>query len=541
MPVNPSRRSFLAVPTSLLVITLLASCAGPLAPTQPLDLVLRGGTVVDGTGSSPYEADIGIRGDRIAAIGDLGNRPALRTIAVNGLVVAPGFVDVHTHIDAAIHRRRDASNFVRMGVTTVLSGNCGSSEIDVAAHLAEVAAKPPALNYGTLLGAGSVRQRVLGLARRAPTADELATMRRLVRDGLAAGAFGLSSGLIYVPGCYAREPELMALCKEVAAAGGIYASHVRSEEEQGMKAIAEALAIGSGAGCAVHVSHLKASGRPQWGTSARILSLLQEARDQGQRVTADQYVYTASSTGLDVLFPEEELEIGRKAFADKLRSDPAFRARMAEALHETMRRAGFGDLSYAHIANAAGHAELAGKSLKECAMRLLGKDDPAAQAEAAIRIWCDAEGARVQMIYHKMCEEDVARIVKEPWIAVASDSGIHGDQGKPHPRGSGNNPRVLAKYVRENAAVPLPVAVRKMSALPAEIFGIRDRGTLREGAFADVVVFDPKTVQDQATYDDPTAAPLGMPWVIVNGVPVVADGAPTGATPGHALRHRASQ
>ena len=493
---------------------------------------------MDGTGSSPYAADVGIRGDRIAVIGDLRTRPALRTIAVDGLVVAPGFVDVHTHIDATIHKRRDASNFVRMGVTTVISGNCGSSELDVAAHLAEVEGKPPALNYGTLLGAGSVRQKVLGLARRAPTADELDTMRRMVQEGMAAGAFGLSSGLIYVPGCYAREPELVALCKEVAAAGGIYASHLRSEEEQGMKAIAEAMSIGSAAGCAVHVSHLKASGRPQWGASARILAVLKEARNHGQRVTADQYVYTASSTGLDVLFPEEELEIGRKAFADKLRNDPAFRTRMAEALHETMRRAGFGDLSYAHIANAAGHQELAGKSLKECASRLLGRDDTAAQAEAAIRIWCDAEGARVQMIYHKMCEEDVARIVQEPWIAIASDSGIHGDQGKPHPRGSGNNARVLAKYVRENAAVSLPVAVRKMSALPAEIFGIQDRGILRQGAFADVVVFDPKTVNDEATYENPTAAPSGIPWVIVNGVPVVVDGAPTKATPGHALRHR---
>lgn len=526
----------------LTLLSLLAACSAPAPdlPAGPFDVVLRGGAIVDGSGGEPFVADVGVRGDEIAAIGDLRAATAKRVVEARGLVVAPGFVDVHTHIDAALARRPAAENFVRMGVTTVVSGNCGSSESDVAAHLAAAEASRPALNYGTLIGAGTVRLQVLGLKRRAPTEAELARMCDLVRTAMHSGAFGMSSGLVYVPGCYAHVDELAALAKEVAAAGGVYASHVRNEEERGAAALDEAIAVGSRAGCAVHVSHLKASGKPQWGDAERRVRQLEQARAKGLRVTADQYVYTASSTSLDVLFPEAELEIGRAAFAAKLRDDGAFRKRMAEALHATMRRAGFGDLSYAHVANAAGHPELAGKSLRECAKLLLGAEDQDAQAEAALRIWCDANGARVQMVYHKMCEADVARILAADWIAIASDAGIRGDDGKPHPRGSGNNARVLSEYVRERRVLSLPLAVRKMSALPAETFGITGRGSLRVGAFADLVVFDPATVRDLATYDEPTRGPQGFAYVFVNGVAVVDHDEPTGARPGAVLRHTGS-
>lgn len=521
----------------VLVLVLLASVS-PAQDSRPEhDLVLRGGLVLDGTGAPVRRADVAIAGDKIVAIGDLAQAPARRAIDAKGLVVAPGFIDLHTHIDADLTRHPRAGNFVAMGVTTVISGNCGGSELDVAAHLAAVAAKGTAPNYGTLLGAGTVRNAVMRYSRKKASAEELQQMQALVRKAMAAGAFGISTGLIYVPGSYAREDELVELCKAMPEGGGRYVSHIRSEEEQVLTAIDEALAIGRRAGCPVHISHLKASGKPQWGWSERILAKLRAARAGGQKVTGDQYAYTASSTSLDVLFPDEELAIGKKEFAARLQQDQAFRTKMGEALFETMRRAGFGDLSYAQIAAAPGHPELAGKTLKDAAQLFFAKDDRGAQAEAAMRLYADAEGRRIGMVYHKMDEADVSAFLAEPWIAVASDAGIRAEgAGKPHPRGSGNNPRVLGRYVREHKTLSLELAVHKMTQVPAQAFGLEGRGVVAVGACADLVLFAPETVADRATYEDPLAAPVGIPYVLVNGEFVLEQGKPTKVLPGHLLR-----
>jgi N-acyl-D-amino-acid deacylase len=523
---------------ALVPVLLLLSAAAPAQSSRPAyDLVIRGGLVLDGTGAPARHTDLAIAGDRIAALGDLSATTARRTLDAKGLVVAPGFIDLHTHIDADLTKHPRAGNFVAMGVTTAISGNCGGSELDVAAHLEAVAVKGSALNYGTLLGAGTVRNAVMKYARKKPTPDELAKMCDLVRAGMKAGAFGLSTGLIYVPGSYARAEELTELCKAVHELGGLYVSHMRSEEQEVLAAIDEALAIGKGSGCPVHISHLKASGKPQWGWSERILAHLRDARSSGQAVTADQYAYTASSTSLDILFPDAELQVGKKEFAKKLADDAAYREEMREALAATMRRAGFGDLSYAQIATAPAHPELAGKTLKDAAKAFFGKDDAQAQADAAIKVCADAEGKRVSMVYHKMCEDDVARFLAEPWIAVASDSGIRSEgSGKPHPRGSGNNVRVLGRYVREKKVLPLEVAVQKMTSVPARAFGIEGRGELKPGAFADVVVLDPATVADRATYDDPLAQPVGITFVVVNGKVVVEQGRQNEELPGRVLR-----
>jgi N-acyl-D-amino-acid deacylase len=384
-----------------------------------------------------------------------------------------------------------------------------------------------------------VRSAVLGTANRAPTTEELDAMRALVRRAMEAGAVGMSTGLIYVPGTYAKTDELVALCEVVAEFGGVYASHMRNEAGQVLTAIDEALEIGRRAGVHVQLSHLKASGKPHWGRSAEIVEKLRAARAAGQRVTGDQYAYTASSTGLEVLFPSEALSVGRKEFARLLAEDATLRAEMDRALRRHAEESGFGDFAYAQIANAPEHEELSGARIDAAAEQVLGRRDLDAQIELIARLMIDAGGSRVQMVYHKMCEDDVERIMREPWVAVASDSGIrmHETASKPHPRGAGNNPRVLGHYVRERGVVPLALAIHKMTALPAGVFGLEDRGAIRTGAFADLVLFDPERVIDGATYEDPLAPPRGIACVIVNGEVVAQDGEHTGARPGMVLRH----
>jgi N-acyl-D-amino-acid deacylase len=364
----------------------------------------------------------------------------------------------------------------------------------------------------------------MGLKRRAPDADELMRMRRLVEKAMDAGAMGLSTGLIYVPGTYAQTDELIELARVVAPRGGVYASHIRNENDQLEAAVEEALRIGREAGVPVQISHLKATGRPNWGKGAWLLERIARARAEGQTVHADQYAYPASSTSLDILFPSAELEIGRE--------------RMSAALQATMDRMGFADFRYCRIAHAPGSATLDGLTIPEAAQRLRGAADRTAQAETVVDIMAKATGRRVSMIYFTIGEEDIVAILKAPFVAVASDAGIRGGEGKPHPRACGNNPRVLGRYARDEATLPLELAVHKMSGLPARAFSLRDRGVVALGMAADLVVFDPARVADRATWDEPTLPPDGMPWVLVNGTPVVEQGQHTGARPGKVLRRR---
>jgi N-acyl-D-amino-acid deacylase len=510
------------------------------ADDRPFDLVLTGGQVFDGSGAPPRRLDLGIRGGRITALGELAAADATRRIELAGLAVAPGFIDLHAHADAVALRRPQATNFVAMGVTTLITGNCGSSAADLAAHLTAVERRGIGVNYGSLIGHGTVRGAVLGTANRAPTADELRSMRGLVERAMAAGAFGLSTGLIYVPGTFATTAEIAALAAELAPFGGVYATHMRDEGDGVLRSIDEALRIGAEAGVAVHISHLKASGRPNWGRGAEIAARLRAARAAGQRVTGDQYAYTASSTGLDVLFPSDALAVGRRAFGARLRDDPAFRAAMVAAVRAGTERSGFDDLEHAQVASAPGTEAANGLRIPAVAALLFGDQGLAEQAETVVELTARAEGRRVGMVYHKMAEADVETLLRLPFVAVASDAGIRGTvtTERPHPRGAGNNPRVLGRYVRERRSLPLALAVHKMSGLPAAAFGIEDRGSIRRGAFADLVVFDPGQVLDGATYEDPTTAPAGIRFVFVNGAAAVDEGAPTGALAGQVLRRR---
>lgn len=523
----------------VLVLALLAVRLA--AQDASHDLVLRGGTLIDGTNTPRRAADLAIDDGRITAIvepGALDGVTATRTLDATGLVIAPGFIDTHAHADLEALRRPDAQNFVAMGVTTIITGNCGGSVDDVADHLGKLEANGIALNYGTLIGHGTVRGAVMGTANRAPSDEELARMKELVARAMAAGAFGISTGLIYVPGTYAKTDELVALSEVVGRHGGLYASHMRNEGEHVLDSVREALEIGRRAGLPVHLSHLKVSFRPSWGTSRALCELLESARKAGARVTGDQYVYTASSTSLDVLFPSEALAIGRTAFCEKLGEDDAFRRRMTEALLADMARNGFGDLSYAQIASAPGTDGVAGLRLPAVAKQLLDDESIEGQAKAAIELMVRSQGRRVSMCYHKMCEEDLERILALPYVSIASDAGIrlHKTADKPHPRGAGNNPRVLGRYVRERGVIPLELAVHKMTALPAQVFGLAERGRVAVGSHADLVVFDAATVADTATYDEPVSPPRGIPFVLVNGVLVIEDGKQTDARPGKVLR-----
>ena len=519
----------------------IASTSTAQEPDPIYDFVLLGGDLIDGTNAPRHRADVAVSEGRIVAIGAVDTTRARRTIDVTGMVVAPGFIDLHAHADLVALRRPEASNFVAMGVTTIITGNCGGSVDDVADHLQKVEAGGIGVNYGTLIGHGTVRAAVMGTADRAPTDTELAAMKERIGRAMEAGCFGMSTGLIYVPGTYAGIDELVALSEVVAEHGGLYVSHMRNEGDGLLGSVREALTIGRRAGLPVHLSHLKASGRHNWGASETLAALLREERAAGTRVTGDQYAYTASSTSLDVLFPSEALAIGRTAFCTKLAEDESFRAAMHDALSAGMKRSGFGDLDYAQIASAPGTADVAGLRIPAVAEHLVGGREQTHQADAVIELMIRSKGRRIQMVYHKMAEPDVERIMALPFVAVASDSGIrlHETADKPHPRGAGNNPRVLAHYVRERNVLELELAIHKMTGLPATIFGLLDRGVVAVDRPADLVVFDPQTVRDAATYAEPTAAPVGLPWVFVNGAAVIADGQPTRARPGVVLRRTA--
>lgn len=525
----------------LLTVLLATALAAQDATTY--DLVLRGGTLVDGAARKAFVADIAIADGRIAAIaaiGEIETAPGTPIMHIDGKHVAPGFIDLHGHVDSAIVRSPLCHNFLLMGVTTLITGNCGSSMQDLDAHFGRLDRGGIGINYGSLVGHGTVRRAVLGTADRAPNAAELKRMQDLVETGMTAGAFGLSTGLIYVPGTYAKRSEIGALAAVAGRFGGLYVSHMRNENDRMRAAIEEALAIGEIGGCAVHISHIKCSGKNNHGRAGEMIAMLRAARSRGVRVSADQYAYDASSTGIDVLFPTKELAIGREAFAKKLQDDEAYRAQIKQSLLDKMDKVGFGDFRYARVASARKNADLNGLLLPEAAQRRYGDDGREAQAELAMALLIAAAPQRVTMVYHTMNQQDVDEYMSQDWIAVASDAGIRAldSTSRPHPRGSGNNARVLARYVRERGVIDLPTAIYKMSTLPARLFGLQDRGELRVGAFADLVVFDAKEVMDRATYQEPTTPPDGIICVLVNGRIAASNGTTTGVRAGRVLRHR---
>ena len=496
------------------------------------DLIITNARIIDGSGNPWYLADVAIKDGRIARIGRIAQGAAATTIDAKGQILAPGFIDVHTHVES-IYNLPTAENFVRMGVTSLVTGNCGSSATNVGQFLGRVNEKPLAVNLATLIGHGSVRRDVMGLDDRAPTAEELTRMEAVVEQGMKDGAVGLSTGLIYVPGTYAKTDEIVALARVVARNGGVYATHMRNEGEKVADAIRESILIGEQAGLPVEISHFKISNKKLWGQTPMTLGLVREARARGLSVTVDQYAYTASSTSLSSRLPSW-LHAGGFEEAKKRLADEATRQRVINDTKYALKRSGFKDYSYAVVASYGPDKSFNGKSIAEITKQVRNKTDVTSQIEQMLAMY-EAGGA--SMIYHSMGEDDVKRIMQEPFTMIASDAGVRQvDDSVPHPRGYGNNARVLGQYVRNLKLISLEDAIRKMTSLPAQTFGFRDRGMIREGFAADIVIFDEKTIIDQATFDNPHQYPLGITFVIVNGAVVLTNNQITEARPGVALR-----
>lgn len=528
-----SARGLVLALSGALILGGAAAVADSQQPT--LDLIITNALLIDGTGAPARRADIGIASGKIARIGDLAGAQARARIDAGGQVVSPGFIDVHTHADNFAGSPL-APNFVRMGVTTIVAGNCGSSALDVSEALDRIAVAGPTVNFATLIGHNTVRSAVMGSSEREPTADELERMKAFIAKAMADGAVGFSTGLQYVPGTYAKSTEILELARAAAAAGGLYATHMRNEGTALQDAVRESIDVARALGMRLQISHLKVDSPSRWGASAVALRLIDDARAQGVDVRADQYAYTAGSSSLSIRFPSWALEGGDDRVRERL-NDATTWVRIKKAMIVLYEERGFKDLSWAAVASYRPDPSLNGLSMKDVAQKLEGSTTADAQLEAARKLMI-AGGA--SMVFHFMSEDDIERIMKHPQVAVASDSGVlQPGAGVPHPRGNGNTTRVLGEYVRERKVITLEEAVRKMTSLPARHFGFRDRGEIREGAAADLVVFDPARVRDRATYASPHAAPEGMLHVLVNGQFVVRDGEPTTERPGVVLRSEA--
>ncbi len=518
---------------------ILAGLLGAGLALGQYDLVIRNARVADGTGNPWYRADIAIAGGKIAAIGRLERPGAARVIDAADRIAAPGFIDVHTHIEGSVLERPEARNFVADGVTTVVTGNCGGSRVDLARFFAQIEEKRTALNVASLIGHNAVRAEVMGRANRLATAAELEKMRALVDQGMRDGAVGFSTGLIYVPGTYSNSEEVIELAKVAARHGGVYASHMRDEGDAGtaekaLEAIAEAIRVGREARLPVELSHFKIAAPRLWGLSEKTLAAVEAARREGVDVVVDQYPYLASSTGIAMLLPTWALADGADAVKQRL-ADPGTRARVLREMEQRWREMhGHQNLDWARVAQCAWDRALEGKSITQINAEKGRPENWTAELETVLEIQL---GGGAQMIYSEMGDGDVERIMRYPHTAVASDGGIpEPGRGVPHPRSYGTNARVLARYVREKGVLTLEDAIRRMTALPARTFGLRDRGLLREGFWADLVIFDPARVADQATFDKPHQYSTGFDYVLVNGVPVIDDGRPADARPGRAVR-----
>lgn len=501
------------------------------------DLIVANGRIVDGTGNPWFIADVAIKGGRIAEIGKLDAKRAARVIDAKGLIVAPGFIDVHTHIEGGITEFPAAENFVRMGVTSVVTGNCGSSAQNLSEWFARLEKLGVSLNVASLVGHNTVRHSGMnGDFDRVASPEELQRMRDLVAQAMRDGAVGFSTGLEYVPGTYAKSDEIVALAKVAAEQGGLYATHMRNEDATIEDAIKESLLVGEQAGCPVEISHFKISSKARWGASAITIKMVEDARARGQQVTVDQYLYPASSTGISILFPSWLFDGGEAKTKERL-NDPSTRQRLRREMIAKAEVGGFKDFAFAYVASHQSDSSINGKNIAEITRLKKQKSDADSQAEQAIEI-LQAGGA--QMVLQKMSDTDVDRIFRQPFTMIASDSGVHNpDSGSiPHPRGYGNNVRTLGLYVREKKLVSLEEAIRKMTSLPAGTFKLWDRGLLRPGMAADVVVFDEKTVADRATFQKPKQYPTGVSFVVVNGQIVIESDKHTGAKPGQILRGR---
>ncbi len=557
--------SKVAAHLALVVLGIVAAWSPERAgAATPFDVVIENGHIIDGTGSPWYAADIGIRDGRIAAIGHLGGEAATRRLDARGRVVAPGFIDMLGQSELTILVNPHLPSKIFQGITTEITGEGGSAAPlndsiiaadrviyehygltpdwrTLAQYFARLERQGLGINLATYVGATQVRRMVLGDADKQPNADELERMKRHVREAMQDGAVGVSTSLQYAPAPYASTEELIALASEASKYGGVYATHMRSEGAHIFEAIDEAVRIGREAKIPVEIWHLKAAGKPQWGLMPQIVAKIDAARSSGVEVGADTYAYPAWFNSMSAFLPPWAHDGGDKKLVERLK-DPAMRVRMREDMltknaaweNEWQEIPGPEAILVAVVANPR-LLPLQGKTLTQIAKER-GKDP----IETLMDILVEDDAYTYNAVFG-MSEPDVALALQQPWTSICNDSqgtapdGVLGKE-HPHPRAYGTFPRVLRKYVREEHKLTLEDAIRKFTALPAQRMRLTDRGVLKQGMWADVVVFDPDTIRDVATFEDPNQLSIGMQYVLVNGVPVIADGKMTNALPGTVVR-----
>ncbi|PHX96109.1 MAG: aminoacylase [Gemmatimonadetes bacterium] len=526
-----------AVNFRLPAVALLFVLAAPPAGAQQYDIVLANATIIDGTGAARFTGAVGITGDRIAIVSrtPIPAAQAKRVIDVKGHVVAPGFIDLHAHLEPLL-QMPDAESAARQGVTLALGGPDGGGPWPFKPYLDSAEKAGLGINVAFLVGHNTVRREVMATANRAPTVAELEKMKAMIATGMKEGAFGMSTGLRYVPGYYSKTDEVIALARVAAASGGIYTSHLREEGLGLIRGVSEAIDIGKQARIPIVLTHHKAVGQPTWGKSAVTLAMVDSARRAGIDVMIDQYPYTASSTSFSVLMPPWALEGGNTELRKKL-ANPELRNAIEKGILELLLNdRGGGDIKRVQFASVSWDPSLNGKTLYDWAVKRGVPPTP----EGAVQLVIEGvlKGAP-SSVFHVMDEKDVRRIMAHPQTMIASDGRLsEPGVSVPHPRNYGTFPRVLGEYVRVQQVLTLETAVKKMTSMPAKRLGLADRGCLREGCAADITVFDAATVADKGTFASPHQYPVGIEWVFVGGQAVVADGKFTSARPGHVLRKR---
>ena len=522
------------------VLLLLALAPAFSFAAESLDVILEGGMVYSGDGSEGLVTDVGISGDRIVAVGNLSARESELRLDVTGLAVTPGFIDIHSHAvrgeveKSGLFLWPDAENYIRQGVTTAIGGPDGGSWYPISELFGMFEAAPSAVNFGTFVGHNTVRELAMGRADRAATPAEMQAMKDMVASAMIEGAFGLSSGLKYIPGAYSETGEVIELARVAGEYGGIYITHMREEGVGLLDSVRETIRIGEEGNLPAQITHHKAMGARMWGKSTESLAMVDAANARGLDISSDQYPYAASSTGIDVLFPAWSLAGDAKDRLARLQ-DSAVRAKIKTAIIENlMYDRGGNDPSRVAIASCTWNPALNGKNLSEI---LQGRGlDPTMENAAELAMELEENGG-CSAVYHAMAEEDVVRIMRHPKTMVASDGGIFmPNEDMPHPRNYGSFARVLGLYVREKGVLSFPQAVHKMTRMPADRIGLAQRGRIESGAIADIAVLNPETVIDRATFAQPHQMSEGVLHVFVNGQAVLVNGKMIGARPGRVLR-----
>jgi N-acyl-D-amino-acid deacylase len=553
--------------TLVLVLALLGTTAaqGPRrteSQSRRFDVIIRGGTVYDGTGRPPLRADLGIKADRIAAIGNLSRATAPTIVDARGVAVAPGFINMLSHSESSLIVDARSLGEIKQGVTTQIFGESSMGPLNdqmkqrlhesqgdvkytiewttLAEYLNYLEKRGVSQNVASFIGAATVREYVIGFEDKPPTPEQLARMRELVRREMEAGALGITTALIYPPAFFAKTDELIELCKVAANYKGKYTTHMRSEGNQLIEGVEETIRISREAGLPAEIYHLKASGEANWPKMDRVIRMIEDARREGLKITADMYTYPAGGTGLNASMPPWVFDGGAEAAYRRLQ-DPATRRKIAEAVRTPTNEwenlyllAGSPDRILLASFKTERLKPLTGKTLAEVA-RMRGKDPVETIMDLVLE-----DRSRVGTIYFLMSEENIKKQIRQPWVSFGSDAASIAPEGvylksSTHPRAYGNFARLLGRYVREEKVISLAEAVRRLSGLPATNLGLGNRGFLKPGMFADVVVFDPQTVADRATFENPHQYAVGVRHVFVNGVQVLKDGEHTGAKPGRAL------